>query len=110
MGKPIADKGMICPQYRKDVSKVCHTCAWYVMLRGKNKNTGADVDEWGCAVAWGPIMAVETAHAANSTAAAIESFRNEMVKQNDHSLLQGVEDLKEMGGAIANGIRKLNGT
>lgn len=57
-------------------------CAWFIQLRGTNPNTGENVDEWGCAIAWQPILAIENAQQMRQTGAAIESFRNEVVKAN----------------------------
>ena len=58
-------------------------CAWFMKVTGKCKNTGADVEEWGCAVAWLPSLLIENAGVGRETGAAVESFRNEMVKQNE---------------------------
>lgn len=60
-------------------------CAWFIQIRGKNPNTGEDVDEWGCAQAWLPILMIENSQQQRSTGAAVESFRNEMVKANENS-------------------------
>jgi hypothetical protein len=57
-------------------------CAWFTQIRGHNPNTGADVDEWGCAMSWLPILMIENSQQQRSTGAAVESFRNEMVKAN----------------------------
>ena len=45
-------------------------CAWYTQVKGKNPQTGEDIDEYACAITL------------NQAGAAIESFRNEMVKSN----------------------------
>ena len=58
-------------------------CAWFTQVRGKNPNTGADIDEWGCAVAWLPLMLIENAQQQKHAGAAVESFRNEVVRQTD---------------------------
>ena len=58
-------------------------CAWFIEIRGKNPNTGADVDEWGCAQAWLPVLMIENSQQQRQTGAAVESFRNEMVKANE---------------------------
>lgn len=79
-GKPIAPAGLECPLFRKDVSKVCHKCAWYTLVRGKNPQTGIDVDEWGCAISFGPMLTLETARQSRSAAAAVETLRNEVAK------------------------------
>ena len=58
-------------------------CAWFLKVTGKNPNTGADVDEWGCSMAWMPILLIENSQQQRSTGAAVESFRNEMVRGNE---------------------------
>lgn len=78
-GKPIAPKGTYCPLWRKDVSKVCHTCEWYTLIRGKHPQSEEMIDQWGCAMAWGPILMINAAHEARQGAAATESFRNAVV-------------------------------
>lgn len=57
-------------------------CAWFTKLAGTNPNTGQSVDEWGCAVAWLPILLVENSQQQRQTGAAVESFRNEIVGAN----------------------------
>ncbi len=58
-----------------------HNCEWYIQLQGKHPNTGQDINEWGCAMAWMPILLIENAKEVRQGAAATESFRNEMTKQ-----------------------------
>jgi hypothetical protein len=50
------------------------------MLQGKNPQTGLDVQEWGCSIAWIPLLLIENSQQIMGTKAATESFRNEMVK------------------------------
>lgn len=59
-----------------------HRCAWSVELAGRNPNTGEEKNERGCAMAWLPVLLVENSMQQRSTAAAVESFRNEMVTTN----------------------------
>jgi hypothetical protein len=66
-------------------------CAWFIQIRGFNPNTGEEVDEWGCAVAWLPILSIENSQMQRQTGAAIESFRNEVVKSNE----QYIQDLNK---------------
>ncbi len=80
-GKPIANPGEDCPLWQKDVSEVCHKCPFYTQLRGSDPQTGKDIDDWGCVIAWQPILTIELASKMNGVAASLESFRNEMVKQ-----------------------------
>jgi hypothetical protein len=60
-------------------------CAWFLKIRGTNPNTGQDTDEWGCSMSWLPILLIENAQMSRQTGAAVESFRNEMVKANESS-------------------------
>jgi len=57
-------------------------CAWFTQLRGNNPQTGKEIDEWGCAIAWIPVLLIENSQQQKSTGAAVESFRNEMVQAN----------------------------
>jgi hypothetical protein len=58
-------------------------CGWFIQIRGNNPNTGEEIDNWGCAVAWLPVLMVENSLQQRQTGAAVESFRNEMVKSNE---------------------------
>lgn len=60
-------------------------CAWFMQIRGTNPNTGQDIDDWGCSIAWMPILLIENSQMSRQTGAAVESFRNEMVKSNEVS-------------------------
>jgi hypothetical protein len=56
---------------------------WATSIRGTNANTGKDVDEEACAIAWLPMLLIENASQSRSAVAATESFRNEMVSGNE---------------------------
>ena len=58
-------------------------CAWFLKIRGMNPNTGEDIDDWGCSISWLPILLIENSLTNRQTGAAVESFRNEMVKANE---------------------------
>ena len=73
--------GNFCPLIKVDC--VQFKCAWFSQLRGTNPNTGKEVDEWGCAIAWMPVLTIENSQQQRQTGAAVESFRNEMVKANE---------------------------
>lgn len=60
-------------------------CAWFIEIHGTNPNTGEPVKDWGCTMAMMPMMLLENARQQHSTASAVESFRNEMVKSNEAS-------------------------
>ena len=76
--------GTFCPLIKKDCIQL--KCAWFTQLRGTNPNTGKDVDEWGCAISWLPVLLVENSQQQRHTGAAVESFRNEMVKANESTV------------------------
>jgi hypothetical protein len=90
-------------------SDTLERCGWYVQLAGQNPQTGELVDEWGCSMAWLPVLLVENARAAVGTSAAVETFRNEMaagqVSAADlaREMIQGVADkvngMKSIEGA-----------
>lgn len=77
------EPGTLCPMLGKPCVK--HECAWYTLVRGTNPNTGKEVDDYGCAMAWMPILLIENSQQQRQTGAAVESFRNEMVRANDMS-------------------------
>jgi hypothetical protein len=60
-------------------------CAWFMKIAGTNPNTGKEVEEWGCSMAWLPMLMIENSQQQRGTSAAVESFRNEMVKNNEVS-------------------------
>ena len=69
-------KVMKCPLWKKQMAKVCHTCPMWVKIRGMNPNTGEDIDGYNCALAWGPLLAIENSKMQRETGAAVESLRN----------------------------------
>ena len=60
-------------------------CAWFMKVRGNNPNTGEEIDDYGCSMAWLPVLMIENSQQQRQTGAAVESFRNEMVKANQSS-------------------------
>ena len=57
-------------------------CGWFIQIRGKHPQTGEEIDEYGCAMAMMPMLMIENSRQTSQAGSAIESFRNEMVKQN----------------------------
>ena len=80
---PPGPKDINCPLWRKPMSKVCHTCAWYVKGELVNQQTGQRSEKWNCAVPMGVIMQSETKTQIIQHAAATESMRNEIVTRMD---------------------------
>lgn len=96
--------GNFCPLIKKDCIGI--KCSWYTQMRGTNPNTGEPVDEWSCAIAWMPVMAVEIAQKSNQTGAAVESFRNEVVKGNQQNQQLYIQSLQQ--GIIPTQVTPLN--
>lgn len=64
-----------------------HRCMWSIELDGVHPTTGESIQNKGCAMAWVPILLIENSKQQRSTAAAVESFRNEMAQANANSQL-----------------------
>jgi hypothetical protein len=79
----ILKNGTFCPLIKKEC--VGLTCAWYTRVQGVDMNTGNQVDNYECAISWLPMLLIENSGQQRSTGAAVESFRNEMVKSNEQS-------------------------
>jgi hypothetical protein len=64
-------------------------CAWFMEINGTHPQSGEPLKEWGCSMSWLPILLINSAKEQHSTSAAVESFRNEMVKSNEigHNIL-----------------------
>lgn len=94
--------GTFCPLIKKDCIEL--KCAWFTRIQGYDMNTGEQVDEYQCAVTLMPMLLVENSGQQRRTGAAVESFRNEMVKANEQSqkiLLTAakLQDQKLIGGS-----------
>jgi hypothetical protein len=70
----------------KVVDGVIERCAWYVSLEGKNPQNGKEVNDSKCAIAWQPLLMIETAGIMNGTNASVQSLRNETVKRQEIAL------------------------
>lgn len=89
------NNGIYCPLIKKNCIE--NKCAWYMHIRGVNPNTGEDVDHWGCAVSWLPMLTIENSQQQRHTSAAVESFRNEVVKSNEKNRDLYIQTLMQQG-------------
>ena len=83
-----------CPLLKKPC--IGAECMWATTVRGTDKNTGKEVDDSGCAVAFLPMLLIEGSSQGRSTAAAVESFRNEMVKSNDAMIAVAANNIRRL--------------
>ena len=74
-----------CPLHNFEPCKQLD-CAWFTKIAGKNPQGQKEVEEWGCAVTFMPILMVANTNSNTRTQAAVESFRNIMVKQQEELL------------------------
>ncbi len=84
-----------CPLIGEECMKL--KCEWFTQVRGENPNTGEQVDEWGCAVTWLPMLLIENSQQQRQTGAAVESFRNETVNRMVNTILP-VEPINTLEG------------
>lgn len=94
---PEGPSDLYCPMWRKPMSKVCSSCPLWVKHTTVDVKTQMLSDNWACSLALAPRMALETARNSEGVRQAIESFRNEMVKQN-RQLLGTAEAKKYLEG------------
>lgn len=76
----------------KEIKKKCplvgeecwgHECEWFQKIQGSHPQTGEYIDKYMCAYLWHNILLIENSQQQRQTGAAVESFRNEMVKSNN---------------------------
>jgi len=73
--------------------RTCHSiitepgckCPKWVSVKGTNPQTGEPVDHWGCVDTFLPMLLIENAQQTRQAGAAVESFRNETLRQNQEA-------------------------
>lgn len=89
----------MCPLLQSECIQL--KCAWFAQVRGLNPNTGDQIDDWACSIAWLPVLLIENSQQQRQTGSAVESFRNEMVKANSFGqeiLLKSINVLPKLKG------------
>jgi hypothetical protein len=78
------DPSIKCPYtgFAKPCRELALSCPKFVHIAGHNPNTGEPVNRYGCSDGFLPMLLIENAQQARQTGAAVESFRNEMVRLN----------------------------
>ncbi len=54
-------------------------CRFWVTVIGKDPQTGQEINNGDCAMAWTPVLLIENSKVNRETGAAVESLRNENV-------------------------------
>ena len=75
-GNPCVEDGAI-------VNGELVACRFWVTVQGQHPQTGEITNHKDCSFAWMPVLMIENSQQQRQTGAAVESFRNEMVKAND---------------------------
>lgn len=99
--KPRRPPGIYCPLWRKDVSKVCHTCDWWQSLPVQDRaNPAAVMEQWSCALVLS-VIAQRSMHAAiDGVQAATESFRNLVAERCNTSEIARRAALDVLAGGV----------
>lgn len=86
----LPDKNIRCPAI--GFAKTCREivadcdCPKFVKISGTNPNDGQPIDKFGCIDSFLHMLLIENSQQQRQTGAAVESFRNEMVKANEATL------------------------
>ena len=109
---PRGDENLVCPLHKQAMSEVCHKCPWWVQIRGKHPQSEQEIDDWQCAVGWVPLLLIAQTQQQHQTGAAIESFRNEMVRANAEAISYNasVQRALSLMPATGNPVRLLEGS
>ena len=91
-----------CPLLQSECKE--HACRWYVHTVGINPQTEAQIDQFGCAIEFIPLLLIENSQQQRQTGAAVESFRNETLRANQIPFLLGM--LKRPEDKESNGTQK----
>jgi hypothetical protein len=85
----LPDKNILCPatQFTRTCRELCGDCPKFVHIAGVNPNDGQPVNKFGCVDSFLPMLLIENSQQQRHTGAAVESFRNEMVRSTEASLL-----------------------
>lgn len=66
----------ICPLINKECLE--HGCEFWTHLLGQNPQTGAQQDDFGCAIKFLPILLVENASQVRKATASVDKVANEV--------------------------------
>lgn len=99
----LPDKNIHCPA--TGFSKSCREivaefeCPKWIQIRGKNPQSQEEIDKFGCADSFIPMLLIENSQMQRQTGAAVESFRNEMVEANQDTIRMQVMATQAIGNA-----------
>lgn len=75
-------------------------CPKFVSIKGKDPQTGAEVERFGCVDSFLPLLLIENAQMSRQTGAAVETFRNEVVAANKIAVQERSDAIAQMRGRL----------
>ncbi len=95
---PAGPKGKTCPMHRKSMRDVCETCPLWTKLVGQDPQSGKQVNQWNCSLAWLPMLLIENSKETRSAGSAIEDMRNKIVERQDRVASQFAQNVARLNG------------
>lgn len=93
----LPDKNIRCPAtgFAKSCREIVSEwdCPKFVTVNGANPNTGEPVNKSGCIDSFMHMLMIENSQQQRQTAAAVESFRNEVAATRDMDLIALVREI-----------------
>lgn len=87
-----------CPFWRQKMSKVCHTCSLWTLLRGKNPQTEEMIERWDCSLAHLPTLMLEAAQQSRQAGASTDKVANEVRAFHEKMEDMNLKTLRLEGG------------
>ena len=100
------ETGDFCPLVNGPCKKF--ECKWWIQVKGNHPQTGQEIEEWDCTVAFLPMLIIEASQQARQTGAAVENFRNIATEQNQQ-LQENLLEAQKIVPAIVSAALNNNG-
>ena len=80
-GKTPSDKDD-CPLWQAPCRE--HRCRWYKHIIGKHPQTDQSIDAYDCAIAWLPLLVIESSQRSHQAGASVDKVANEIRSFHDN--------------------------
>lgn len=81
--KPNGPKGEICPQFRRDCSKVCRSCNWWMPVREYSLDGKTFTEGFECAMRVAAFGTLKTATEVRQSCVTMDKMKNNVDKFHD---------------------------
>jgi hypothetical protein len=96
----LPDKGVMCHhagfKMKCFVGVTKHNCQKWTHVVGKHPQSQEHINRYGCADSFLPILMIENSQMQRQTGAAIESFRNDLVRGVTESVFIAAESARKL--------------